>query len=175
MKMSTRFIERLERENKAHNLSLKSEDSDDKTENDNKVIEKDKENINKCAFKWTNLVKLCEDNINVEQQIISRDIINETNKKRYWSNHKTKKRREHKEDKMIENSRHYSKSKSWKYEETLKKKNNDDMNLQRRSDYAERDQREEQTMTRKQSKVSSKHKQRDETQKKDIQNNNLQR
>jgi len=51
MKMSTRFIERLKRENKAHNLSLKSEDSDDKTENDNKVIEKDKENINKCAFK----------------------------------------------------------------------------------------------------------------------------
>jgi len=49
------------------------------------------------------------------------------------------------------------------------------MNLQRRSDYAERDQREEQTMTRKQSKVSSKHKQRDETQKKDIQNNNLRR
>lgn len=76
MKMSTRFIERLKRENKAHNLSLKSEDSDDKTENDNKVIEKDKENINKCAFKWTNLAKLCEDNVNVEQQIISRDIIN---------------------------------------------------------------------------------------------------
>lgn len=73
---------------------------------------------------------------------------------------------------MIENSRHCSKSKSWKYEETFKKKNNDDMNLQQRSDYAERDWREEQTMTRKQSRVSSKHKQRDETQKKDVQNNN---
>lgn len=143
MKTSTRFIEWLERENEAYNLSLKSEDSDDKTENDNKVIEKDKENINKCAFKWTNLAKLYKDNVNVEQQIISRDIIDEINKKRYWSNYKTKKRREYKEDKMIENSRHRSKSKSWKYEETLKKKNNDDMNLQRRSDYAERDRREE--------------------------------